>query len=309
MKTKKIYIDGDAGTTGLEIVARLQARTDLEVLKVDPNLRKDPVYKLSLAKQADLIILCLPDQAAIEAVKLYSDVNTKILDASSAHRIAEGWVYGMPELGFREDILKAQKVANPGCYPTGFLLAVTPLIRAGLMPTDYPVTVNAISGYSGGGRKMIESYEETTGDSLAVRLYGLGLDHKHLPEMERYSGLVHPPVFAPSVANFKQGMLVSIPLQTAKLGLSGERILQVWQKTYATEPFVSVVDEPSNLLDSSFLGATNVNGSNQVELCCFSRPGQALLVARLDNLGKGASGAAVQNLNLMLGLEERSGLS
>jgi len=303
LSLKKIYIDGDSGTTGLEIVNRLEHRKDLEVLPVDPLLRKDPAYKLSLAKQADLVVLCLPDQAAREAVSLYGDADTKILDASSAHRTEPGWVYGMPEIGLREQIKQAQKVSNPGCYPTGFILAIEPLVRAGVLSNDDFVTVNAVSGYSGGGRQLIEEYEENKKPEWAVRLYGLGLDHKHLPEMHRYSGLNKAPLFVPSVGDFKQGMLVSIPLE-----VEPSEVMAIWYKAYQEEPFVEVLQTPQAQLEGGFLSATQQNGTNQVQLSCFGNGDRAVLVARLDNLGKGASGAAVQNLNLMLGLEEGIGL-
>jgi len=308
---KKIFIDGHSGTTGLEIQARLEARPDLRLLLLSEGDRKNPQAKAKMAAQADLVILCLPDEAAKEAVNLYQGLGTKILDASSAHRVDPGWVYGLPELapGQREKIAQAQRVANPGCYPTGFLLALAPLVRAGLVPQDYPVTIQAVSGYSGGGRQMIEEYERPQGEAYALRVYGLDL--KHLPEMAAYSGLNRPPIFVPSVANFRQGMLVMVPLDPNRLNLKGAqpqaRVLEVWSQAYGTEGFIRPV-VGAQLLDPKFLQATSLNGTNQVELAAYGHQDQLLLVARLDNLGKGASGAAVQNLNLMLGCEETTGL-
>ena len=310
---KKIFIDGHSGTTGLEIQARLESREDLLLLLLGEGDRKNPQAKREMASQADLIILCLPDEAAKEAVSLYQGLKAKILDASSAHRVAPGWVYGMAELekGQREKIAQAKKVANPGCYPTGFLLALAPLVRAGLVPKDYPVTIQAVSGYSGGGRQMIEEYEQPLGESYALRVYGLDLKHKHLPEMTAYSGLSSPPIFVPSVANFRQGMLVMVPLDPKRLNLGGAqpqaRVLGVWQQAYQGEGYVRPV-AGAELLDPKFLQATALNGTNKVELAAYGHQDQLLLVARLDNLGKGASGAAVQNLNLMLGFEETAGL-
>ncbi|MDT8445281.1 MAG: N-acetyl-gamma-glutamyl-phosphate reductase [bacterium] len=312
---KSIFIDGHSGTTGLELQERLAGREDLELLLIDAELRKDATAKKQLAAQADLVVLCLPDEAAVEAVELYKDLGCKILDASTAHRTNPAWAYGLPELSpeQRGKISGAPLVANPGCYPTGFLLLVAPLVRAGLLPADYPVVVHAMSGYSGGGRQMIEDYEQEIDSSWAARIYGLDLKHKHKPEMFSHSGLSRAPIFVPQVADFRQGMLVQVALHRDLLGLKSPDALveigAIWEQAYGQERFIEPLEGPSlSALDGKFLAATALNGTNRVELMRFGQEDQILLCARLDNLGKGASGAAVQNLNLMLDLEESLGL-
>jgi len=317
-----VFIDGEAGTTGLQIYTRLSQRDDLRLLSIDPDLRKDNAERSRLINAADVAILCLPDAASREAVGLVKDSGVKILDASTAYRTAEGWVYGFPELnpGQREAIAKAQFVSNPGCYPTGFLACVRPLIATGLLPPSLPLTINAVSGYSGGGRKLIEQYEEahqarSGATSLQpYGLYGLGFGHKHVDEMHQHSGLAHPPLFVPSVGDFAQGMLVQIPLPLWTLDQppTGTQIHAVLTQYYDAESFVSVMplNDSDSLRKGAFLDVLGVVDTNRVQVFVFANDAtqEALLVARLDNLGKGASGAAVQNLNIMLGYPENLGL-
>jgi N-acetyl-gamma-glutamyl-phosphate reductase len=314
----KIFVDGQVGTTGLQIQGLLSQREDLQLLEIPEIARKDRVLRGKLLNEADLVILCLPDDAARESVALVTNPDVKILDASTAHRINPDWTYGLPELGpeHRKAIQSAQRVANPGCYPTGFLLAVAPLVEAGLIPPDAHLTVNAVSGYSGGGRKMIEDYQQRNATPNAnpwsFRPYALNLSHKHLPEMQHFGGLSHPPLFTPSVGNFEQGMLVQIPLFRDLLGKDyhSGMIQEIWFRHFAQEPCVTVhgVNAISQL-DQGFLDPETNNHSNRLDLFLFETGLHCLLIARLDNLGKGAAGAAIQNLNLMLGYDELTGLS
>ncbi len=314
-----VFIDGEAGTTGLQIYQRLTPRDDLERVSIDPAQRKDAAARSRLMNEVDVVILCLPDAAAQEAVGFVTNPRVKILDASSVHRTAAGWVYGFPELEKtrRAEIAAAQRVSNPGCYPTGFLACVRPLVAAGLIPATMPITVNAVSGYSGGGKQLIATYEATHGGSTSrypYGIYGLGFGHKHVAEMHKHSGLAAAPLFVPAVGDFMQGMLVQVPLPLWSLNHppSGSQLASVLQDYYADEAFVQVSPyaDITALRDGKFLDAQAANGSNRVELFVFGSDDtqEALLVARLDNLGKGASGAAVQNLNLMLGLPEVAGL-
>ncbi len=301
-----VYIDGEAGTTGLEIRRRLDRLAErIDIRSIAAGSRKDDAARRAMMRQADLVVLCLPDAAAVEAAGWLAemgDAAPKVVDASTAHRIAGGWVYGFPELaaGQTTAIASARRVSNPGCYPTGAIALIRPLVDAGLIPVDYPLTVNAVSGYSGGGRSMIEAYE--AGSAPAFELYGLGLEHKHVPELQKYSRLAVRPIFVPSVGNFRQGMLVSVPLHLRALpGKPTARDLEAALAAhYAGARLVAVM--PAEKTDR--LDALALNGTDRLELRVFAhaRHPQAVLVARLDNLGKGASGAAVQNIELMLGL-------
>jgi len=324
--THSIFIDGEAGTTGLQIRQRLESRRDLRLVSIDPAKRKDPAARAELLNSVDAVVLCLPDDAAREAVDLITSNSVRVVDPSTAHRVAPGWVFGFPEMGKgqREAITASKRVSNPGCYSTGFIALVRPLVEAGLLPADWPVSCNAISGYSGGGKGLIAEMEGAAPDGTAdaYRTYGLTLVHKHVPEMQLRTGLAHPPLFAPSVGRYAQGMIVEVPLHLWALPSKPEaedlrRALAAW---YEGEVFVEVASEAECAeLAKARAGAAGyvagldpeaLNGTNRMKLFVFGNAarGQARLVALLDNLGKGASGACVQNLNLMLGLEEAAGL-
>jgi N-acetyl-gamma-glutamyl-phosphate reductase len=306
-----VFVDGASGTTGLGIQERLRQQNDVAVKSIAEDKRKDTGAKRALMEEVDLVILCLPDEAAKETVALIDSMGAaapKILDASTALRVASGWTYGFPELApdQADKIRAARKVSNPGCYPTGAIALLRPLVDAGLLPQDYPVTVNAVSGYSGGGKSMIASFED--GTAPAFELYGLGFEHKHLPEMQLYSRLTRRPIFVPSVGNYRQGMLVSVPLQLDMLPgkPSGADLHAALARRYAGSKYVSVMPFENTASRSGKLEPEALNETNMLELYVFAsdKHRQAVLVARLDNLGKGASGAAVQNMRLMLGIAD-----
>lgn len=303
----RVFVDGQEGTTGLKIHDFLSARKDIEVLRIDHDKRKNIDARRALLNEADVVFLCLPDDAARESASLVTNPNTRVIDGSTAHRVDPDWVYGLPELNKqqRERICEAKKVTVPGCHATGFIIALYPLVCEGIVAKDYPVVCNSITGYSGGGRSMIAQYETATTDPKAPRHYALGLNHKHIPEMQQVAGLDNPPIFSPAVADYYKGMTVSIPLFPRLLGknVTPSDLAKTLSEYYADEKFIQVMPADQDSIDP--LGC---NGTNRIELFVFGNMERILLIARLDNLGKGASGAAVQNMNIMLGIDESAGL-
>jgi N-acetyl-gamma-glutamyl-phosphate reductase len=293
--TAQVFIDGAAGTTGLEIEARLAGRNEYSLIRLDDAQRKDVAARRDALNAADFVILCLPDDAAREAVSLIDNGRTRVIDASTAHRTAPGWAYGLPELV--PGVAAAMRVSNPGCYSTGFIALVAPLVKAGLIANDAQISCNAVSGYSGGGKAMIAEFESPS--PPAWRTYALGLAHKHVPEMQAHCGLNHAPLFAPSVANTYRGMIVDVPL----FGIDAGAARRVLSETYAGSPIVTVGE-----LEEANLTIEHAAGTDRLDLFIFSNGPQTRLVAALDNLGKGASGAAVQSLNLMAGMDQTAGL-
>ena len=307
-----VYIDGREGTTGLQIYDRLSGREDINLLLIDDDKRKDLTERKKYLNGADIVFLCLPDAAAVEAVGLIDNPNTRVIDASTAHRTAAGWVYGFPELlaGQRQRIKFAKRVANPGCHATGFLSIAAPLVAMDILPKDYPVTCFSLTGYSGGGKKMIAEYEgEGKVEGLySPRIYGTNLKHKHLPEMQALSGLKHPPVFSPIVDDYYKGMATGIQLHNALLKgkPTAQDICELLARYYEDQTMVRVAPWGS---ETGMLAANAFSGYDNLEISVTGTGEQTLIVSRFDNLGKGASGAAVQNMNLMLGLDETTGLA
>lgn len=303
-----VFIDGGAGTTGLEINERLAGRPELSLVILDEARRKDEAARREALNDADFVILCLPDDAAREAVAMIDNPRTRVIDASTAHRVADGWTYGFPELdpGHAERIADATRVSNPGCYPTGFLALARPLVRTGLIPADWPMSVNATSGYSGGGKAMIAEFESGTAPT-AFRNYALAGAHKHVPEMQRHAGLAHPPIFMPSVANTYRGMIVEVPLALASMpgAPSPADSLAALKAAYAGSPLIDVAEDGGSMVMIEEHAGTD---RMTLRVAGNAGAGQARLIATLDNLGKGAAGAAVQSLNIMAGLDPVAGL-
>ncbi|MCC6250112.1 MAG: N-acetyl-gamma-glutamyl-phosphate reductase [Rubrivivax sp.] len=320
----KVYVDGQEGTTGLRIFEYLAKRADVELLRIDPERRKDAAERARLLNAADVAFLCLPDAAAREAAAMVTNPRTCLIDASTAHRTAPGWVYGLPELapGQREAIRASKRISNPGCHATAFVMLLRPLVDARVVPASWPVSATSITGYSGGGKKMIEEYRAAApamsaalaaghGNPVlgAPRPYGLKLGHKHLPEMVAHTGLATKPVFVPIVSNFYKGLAVTVPLPLKAIGTTAAAVQAAYERHYAGERFVRVrpLSDPATL-EGGFLDVQACNDTNRVDIFVFANDEQAVVIARLDNLGKGASGAAVQAMNIHLGAEEGLGL-
>ncbi len=312
----KVFIDGEAGTTGLRIRDRLEGRADIHLVAIDPERRKDAAARRDCLNGADAVILCLPEDAAREAVALIDNPAVKVIDASTAHRVAPGWVYGFPEMakGQRERIAAATRISNPGCYSTGFIALVKPLVNTGLVPADWPLTSHAVSGYTGGGKAMIAEFEDVSSSAYTTasfRTYANTLKHKHVPEMQAHCGLTRPPLFAPAVGRYAQGMIVEVPLHLDALPrrVTVDDLHGVLSAAYADERFVEVASREESMAGPQ-LDPEALNGTNSLKLYVFGdvAGGQARLAAVLDNLGKGAAGAAVQSLNIALGAAEGMGL-
>jgi N-acetyl-gamma-glutamyl-phosphate reductase len=302
---KKVFIDGREGTTGLQIYERLSARDDISLITLSEECRKDVEARKACINQADIVFLCLPDSAARESVSLCENPETKIIDASTAHRTADGWAYGFPELSkeFRQAIATGKRIANPGCHASGFVSLVYPLVSAGLVGAEYPFVAHSITGYSGGGKKMIAEYQNENRETelSSPRQYGLALSHKHLPEMTKICNLAHTPIFNPIVSDFYSGMCVTVPLYTElmKTVKTTKELKEFFKDFYAGSKFITVDDG-----EKTFLAANTFSGTNKMEIYVGGNDEQILLCSRFDNLGKGASGAAVQNMNVALGLAD-----
>jgi N-acetyl-gamma-glutamyl-phosphate reductase len=313
--TTTVFVDGQHGTTGLKIHERLNRRNDIRLIEIPDVARKDPEVKKKIINEANIVFLCLPDDAARESVSLIKNSRVRVIDGSTAHRVTEGWVYGLPELKKEQRSLinKSGRIAVPGCHATGFVLMVYPLAALGIIAPDYPVTCHAVAGYSGGGKAMIADYaDESAPDYIKTpRPYSLTLNHKHIPEMTKYAGLSRSPIFAPTVVNVYAGEVISVPLIPSymKKALSAADVRAALAEYYAGERFVKVMPYPADeYLKNGFLTFTDCNGTNNLEIFVFGSKDRILLSARYDNLGKGASGAAVQVMNLILGLPENTGL-
>lgn len=310
----KVYIDGQEGTTGLKILERFKGRNDIELLKIDEDKRKDLNERKKFINASDFTFLCLPDKAAVEAVSLVENDHVRIIDASTAHRTNPDWAYGFPELSpeHREKIRTSNRVANPGCYASGFISICYPLVKAGILPQYYPVFAYATSGYSGAGKKAIAAYEnaDKPAELLSPRQYALNMNHKHLPEMQKISGLAYKPMFNPIVDNYYSGMVVSVPLQGRLLQkkYTPEQVREALYENYRNSNFIEVKPAGSECVPDGFLTSNGLSGTNKMEIYVFGDSEQMLLCSRLDNLGKGASGAAVQCLNIMMGIDETTGL-
>ena len=314
--THTVFVDGQEGTTGLRIHEYLAQRGDIEVLSIDPQRRKDTAERARLLNAADVAFLCLPDDAAREAAALVTNPRTCLIDASTAHRTAPGWTFGLPELALeqRARIREAKRISNPGCHASAFILLLRPLVDAGIVPAELPISATSITGYSGGGKKMIEQYQRGDDPRLAApRPYALALKHKHIPEMQQHTGLSTKPSFMPIVGNFYKGLAVTVPLHFSQLapGHSGKDLHRAFAQRYEGERFIRVLplSDPDTLeRDAGYFDVTACNDTNRVDIFVFASESQAILIARLDNLGKGASGAAVQAMNVHLGVDEGLGL-
>lgn len=314
-----VFVDGHSGTTGLKLNERLLKHPYVEIIKIDENLRKDAKEKSKIINSADIVFLCLPDDAAKESVSLLENPDTRVIDASTAHRVEKGWAYGLPELspGHRSAIAKSTRVTNPGCHATAFALGIYPLLSLGIIPVDYPVTCHSVTGYSGGGKQLIEKYKDPARSSsrqdvlAGSRHYGLNLCHKHLPEMTLRTGLSEKPLFIPIIGDFEQGMAVAIPIHNCIAGgkATAERVHNILSDYYKDEYFVKVMPlEQSTCMGEPYFNPMACNDTNRAEIFVYGNNEQLMVITRLDNLGKGASGAAVQNMNIMLGIDERIGL-
>lgn len=312
MKVKKVFIDGQYGTVGLQIHDRLKSRKDLEIVKIEEALKKDISEKKRVLNSVDIVFLCLPDEASKESVSLITNENVVVIDGSTAHRTDDNWTFGLPELyqGHRDKIQQSKRISVPGCYSTGFNLLLHPLIREGVLDNSYPVSTYAITGYSGGGNQMISDFQANSDDiSYTARPKNLNLKHKHLPEMKKYSMLKHSPIFTPIVGNFYNGMLVFIPIHKSYLKKEKLNLLEFYSIYYRDETFIHVLEQDLiDKIDSNFISPIDCNGTNNLDIMVFESDEQLLLVSRLDNLGKGASGAAVQCLNIILGVDEDTAL-